>query len=80
MSVNLHKLIYDALNGRNASVAIVCNPQTVTLTPAAPLSVPTGLGFDGRLNAVTVKAGDPAEVTFHTTLFGLLKKDVVKKL
>lgn len=77
--MNLHKLIYSALNGRNASVSITCNPQTITLTPATPLSVPTGFGFDGKLTAVTLREGDPCEATLHLNFLGF-RKDEVRKI
>lgn len=75
--MNLHKLIYEFLNGRNASVSIVCNPQAITLTPSSPISVPTGFGIDGKLNSIEINPKATENVVLHGTFLGF-KKDVVR--
>jgi hypothetical protein len=74
--VNLHKTIYDLLNGHNANVAITCNPQVVTLTPAQPISVPSGFGIDGTLNSVSILPKDVNNVVFHGTFLGFKREKV----
>lgn len=75
--MNLHQTIYSLLNGRNASVSIVCNPQAITLTPASPISIPTGWGIDGKLNSVEINPKATDNVVLHGTFLGF-RKDVVR--
>jgi hypothetical protein len=77
--MNLHSVIYQLLNGRNASIAITCNPQAVTLTPGTPIAVPTGWGIDGKLNSVSVLPRDTDNVVLHGTFLGF-RKDVTKTI
>lgn len=75
--MNLHRVIYDLLAGHNTTVAITCNPQAITLTPASPISVPTGYGIDGKLNSIEINPKATDNVVLHGTFLGF-KKDVVR--
>ena len=68
--MNLYGTIYDFLRGHNAEIAIVCSPQAVTLTPKAPIAVPTGYGFDGQLRSVTITPKDEDNVVLHLNVKG----------
>ena len=74
--MNLHQTLYQLLNGHNAVIAINCNPQVVTLTPAIPISVPSGFGIDGTLNSITITPKAVDNVVFHGTLLGFKREKV----
>lgn len=76
--MNLHKLIHEFLDGRSNSVAIVCQPNAITLNLASPIAVPTGWGVDAKLTSATIGNTDSGEVTLHLNVLGFHQQKVFK--
>lgn len=76
--MSLYYEIYRLLDGKTTNVSIVVSDKAITFTPARPISVPTGYGFNGSLESAIAWNNESSDLVLQVRvpILGIVNKKV----